>query len=154
MILNNGRNAFALLAQNSKRGLKAKDGTISNTTTLSQIISATTYASIVFGDGITPVSVGDYELDNEIDDLTVTLASISAVSSDRSYDNANTPLLFVNTIVTNDTENDISINELGIEIKTTASAPNSNRYLLTRKVLSDTLVLEAGKSYQIKIEIN
>ena len=156
MILNNGRNAFAYLNTNTKRGLKALDGTVNNNNTSSNVFSTYwSYVTLLIGNGNTPTSANDYALESEItENVTVTVVSRTDTSVNRTYDNASLPLLFLNTIVSNDGTDDIEVKELGILIKASATATNDNKFLLTRKVLSDTLVFEAGKSYQIRVEIN
>ena len=151
MLVRNGRNAFAFLASNKNRGIKALDGSSANAS-ITNVLSYFSNATIVVGTGTTPASVDDYDLANQLTDgITISVVSKTNTSVDRAY-SSDEPLMFVNCLITNETENDISITEIGITIAQSSST--SLTYLLTRTVLTQPLVLEAGKTYQLRVDIN
>lgn len=153
MLVRNGRNILSLLASNRARQIKSIDGTLYSAN-MTNIISYFGYSSIIVGTGTTPASIEDYDLANNLTDgLTISFVSRTNTGADRSY-SSDEALMFVNCLITNETENDITITEVGLIMSASSAYTSSNTYLLSRTVLSDGLVLEAGKTYQLRIDVN
>lgn len=153
MLTRNGRNLLAYVGQSQNRGQKNIAGTIS-TKVYNDFASFINNSTIFVGTGTTPASIDDYNLENRITSgVTVTVASRTQTNIQRAYD-SNEPLLFVNALVSNDTEEDITINEIGIVGCSSTTYADSVTFLYTRTVLLQSLTIPAGKTYQIRVDIN
>ena len=153
MILYNGRNVLCVKGYNQTTFFKAFNGT-NKSFTPSYLSTATATMTLAVGSGTTAVAIDDYALANMITEgLTIVIASKSETSANRVWDSTE-PLMFVNAIITNDTENDITVNEAGIMMYSTSySTGEGDSFLLTRVVLAEPIVLGAGRSYQIRIDV-
>lgn len=153
MLTRNGRNLLAYVAQSQTRGQKNMAGTTS-TKSYNDFVSTLTYSSILVGNGTTEATIDDYALASRITSgLTINVASRTSTSNARQYD-SNEPLLFVNALVTNDTAEDITVTEIALVGCTSYTYLDSNTFVYARTVLLEPLTIEAGKTYQIRVDVN
>ena len=153
MLTKNGR---IIITPNGTSARKLKNSTGSSYNSM----NSNTYNSLFnqlylkVGNGTTAPTQDDYDIENEISEgITITPVSKSSAST-IEYDNPPS-ILFVNTLITNDLENDIEITEITMWTTTNNLTPSSaNQVMLTRTVLAEPFVLESGKTYQLRVDIN
>ena len=106
-------------------------------------------AGISVGSGSTPATEDDYQLQN-----TITSGLAAQVNRIIDFDNSGNPYLRYDIMLTNNTADDITVNEIGykqsISAGTTQAGGNmGNRIcLIDRTVLNSPLVIEAG-TYEV-----
>ena len=158
MLTNNGRLFLLPTAQSCTKKFKAISGSeeSANDSTLKSTFANATYGgSILLGTGTTTPTKNDYTLEQPLE------SSIQVSVLSRSNTNIQSPaqvysdvpsLLYVTALVTNESEADVTISEIGMT--TNLGSNYTTKTLLTRTVLDEPIVMESGKTYQITVAIN
>lgn len=157
MLTNNGR--LFLLPTGSSCNKKFRmsggnDSSVSDSNAKSAFANATYGGSIIFGTGTTAPTKNDYVLEQPLTNslvVSVLNRSNSGTTTAQLYSDVPS-LLYVTALVTNETETDITVTEIGMN--TSITSGSNDKLLLTRTVLTEPIVMESGKTYQITVAIN
>lgn len=157
MLTNNGRLFLLPTASNCQKKIKTIGGAeqgVTDANIKSSFVNSTYGGSIMFGSGTTAPTKNDYALEQPLENslaISVLNRSNSVISSPQTYSDVPS-LLYVTALVTNETEADITVNEIGMT--SCLSSNVETRTLLTRTVLTEPITMESGKTYQITVAIN
>lgn len=102
------------------------------------------------GTGTTEPTIDDYMLEAIIPSTTL---EIQAQNYDMSTV-ANNQLVHLTYIFSNKTQEDVTINEIGLFTKSNYISGNTRPCLIWREVLSEPIVIKAGKSKSISIDLD
>lgn len=152
MINNNAKLLFCPTLKNGNvpaREFKNISGTTSTCTGGSQQASMIQGIKIVVGNGTILPTVDDYVLESPINTITQNVVSATKYNdlNNLTWNNVST-ILFCTSILTNDTEEDITITEVGIQCNFSPT-----EILMCREVLEQPYTLEAGHSVQFRVSI-
>lgn len=151
MLVKNGKICLTPNGNNTRQ-IKTTSGDNLNISS-SNYNYVTSNLHIKIGNGTTQPTDADYNIEDVITSgLTLTLVSKST-SASILYDNPPS-ILFANYLVTNETENDISVSEIALFSNTAQTPSDINEFLISRTVLADPIVLESGKTYQLRVDVN
>lgn len=157
MLTNNGRLFLLPTSQNCSKTFKlfnGNDSAVNDSSTKTIFINATYGGTLILGTGTTAPTKNDYALEQPLENsLTVSVLNKSnaSIQTGVKYDDVPS-LLYVTALVTNETETDVTVTEIGMTTSTTSSV--GYKVLLTRTVLTEPIVMESGKTYQITVAIN
>lgn len=157
MLTNNGRLFLLPTSQSCTKKFKAINGadTVGSDNSNKSAFNNVTYGgSLLLGDGTTAPTKNDYALEHALENsLAVSIISKSnpIISTAQVYSDVPS-LLYVTALVTNETEEDVTISEIGMITSITSS--DTSKILLTRTVLTEPITMESGKTYQITVAIN
>lgn len=158
MLVNAYYKALAIYAVGSPITVKTTQGSASTSyfsesncynvlalrTACTALVAGSSGTGVVIGSGSTPPTTNDYCMENQITTVTGTVGLTKSIGDNQDYASI-TALL----TITNTGSEDITINEIGLQIKTTGNWT----YLVERTVLDAPVTIASGGVGQITYSI-
>lgn len=120
------------------------------------LITDTTHGGVAFGTGTTPPTENDYNLESMLTNISATKSN-PAYRIDPITDNY---CMYIDYVISNNTENDITITELGrfglfraVDTKGSGVTGTKSQALLDRIVLSTPVVIPSGDAGTVRYEL-
>lgn len=155
MLLKNAKNVLLSWVFSSSTYYKRKDGTLSDYTSMSDVFTTVSTSKnklgsyFVVGTGTTQETEQDYKLENEIE--TLTLDSFVVTNKMSNEDHMNDKIYY-RAVVTNNTTENITVNEIGIESHQSSTYSEDKTILWYRKVI-DPVTIAPNESYAFAIDL-